>query len=132
MGRRAQVHLLGLLPPGSQAQGHRRVRQLPYGHAVPPAPDLGSLRHGLHPGLRGVPRAHNDGQGVHAVRHRGRRLLACRARPHVLQRQGDRQEWPGQETGATASDRDGEPDEGGRGGDQGQGAGAARSGAGVR
>ena len=36
----------------------------------------------------GLPRAHHDHQGVHAHRHRRGRLLAGRARAHVLQCQG--------------------------------------------
>jgi hypothetical protein len=60
------VHLLRLLPPGGPSEGPGRVRERANGNAVPRAPDVVSVRHGLHARLRGVPRTDHDRQGVHA------------------------------------------------------------------
>jgi len=43
-GCRAKGNLLGVLSPGSQAKGHRRVCQLANGHAMSSPSDLGSVR----------------------------------------------------------------------------------------
>ena len=55
VGRGAQGRLLGILCQRSQVQVHRRVRQLPHRHAVPPAPKQCAVRTGLHARLRRVP-----------------------------------------------------------------------------
>lgn len=92
-------------------------QSLHHRYAVPPPPDQRPLRHGLHPGLHRLPRAGDDQQGVHAVRHLGGRLLAGRARAHVLLGEGvvevARREPP---TGQGESVADGGGDVGGQSG----------------
>uniref|UniRef100_A0A8D8BKF1 (northern house mosquito) hypothetical protein n=1 Tax=Culex pipiens TaxID=7175 RepID=A0A8D8BKF1_CULPI len=89
LGRRPEVHLLGLLLSGGPPQRHRRVRQPSNRNALLSASHLGAVRPRNHAGLRRLPRAGDDRQGVHAVRHRRRRVLAGRARSHVLLGQGN-------------------------------------------
>ena len=78
-----------VLPPGCASEGRGRIRQLPQRHAVPPAPLLLAVRPGIHAGLRHLPRARDDEQGIHAVRLRGGAVLVGGRRAHVLLRQGE-------------------------------------------
>ena len=66
-------------------QGYRRVCKRAQRHASQPSPDLGAVWHGLHRRLRGVPRAGDDHEGVHAHGHGCGRLLAGRTGAYVLQ-----------------------------------------------
>ena len=55
--------LRSLFPPGGAVEGYRRVRPLPDRNALPFASDFSALRHGLHAGLRRLPRTHHDVKG---------------------------------------------------------------------
>ncbi len=131
--RRSHILTCSYIILGCSTEGHRRVREHPYRHADAPAPHVGAVRHGLHRRPHCLPRAGDDDQGVHAVRHRRRRVLARRTRTHVLLGEGDRQVARGEEgEGPGAHADDGAGDEGGRGGaEAAQGGGGAGKGEGA-
>ena len=84
LGHSTQMHLFGLFPPSCSIERHRRIRALPYGDALSPAPHLGPVRNGLHARLRRLSRTDYDGQRVHAVCDGRRGHLAGRDGTHVL------------------------------------------------
>ena len=103
---------------GGAFKGSRRIRQRPYGYALPRPSNLIAFRHGIHSGLRGVPRVGDDRQGVHAVRDGGGRRVVSRIGAHVLLGQGvERQRRGKKEKGRRSHEEDGRRNDQGRGGD---------------